>query len=79
MVYVGEVLLEPFKASPLIKLMIVVIVVPIATNSYTFYIYDQVLKKKLKHRVDDSIVEENFFTDSESMQEEKWNLKFTIA
>ena len=64
LVYVGSVLLTPFQFSALLKLLVVVIVVPITTNAYTFYVYDQVLKKKLKHRVDDSIVEENFFTDS---------------
>lgn len=67
MVYIGSVLLEPFKFSALLKLFIVVIVVPITTNAYTFYVYDQVLKKKLHHRVDDSVVEENFFTFSESI------------
>lgn len=67
MVYVGSILLEPFKFSALLKLFIVVIVVPITTNSYTFYVYDQVLKKKLHTRIDDSVVEDNFFTGVDSL------------
>lgn len=68
MVHVGTVLLEPFAWSETLKLFIVVIAVPIATNAYTFYVYDQVLKKRLgTMEDDDSVMEENFFTDGESL------------
>lgn len=42
----GQVLLSPINSFNTIKLIIVVIIVPLLTNSYTFIIYDQLLKNK---------------------------------
>lgn len=42
----GQVLLSPINSFNTIKLIIVVIIVPLLTNSYTFIIFDQLLKNK---------------------------------